>query len=941
MSLQTLEQDTRVLVDKMLENLGYSSTDNNGEFKHIYREQPRTKNEHKKLAGKRPDYVIYSKETDTPIIIIETKKKGEKIDKALDQGIFYAKKLEAPIVFATDGVFCKAYHSKFNKTPTLNGQEIDEFIRESLALKYLNSWEVNTISPKVQYDRKELIKIFDESNNMLRGEGLRAGIERFGEFSNILFLKLISESEDIKKERGEITSFNPVCHWDYIKSLNPASRIEHINKIVYEKLNVLYKTDIFTPLLLKDQFILKDIIDKLDPLKLSDVDSDVKGDAFEFFLKESTASGNDLGEYFTPRHIVKTMVKLVNPQIGEKIYDPFCGTGGLLIESFRHIWNTMARTPRNIETLKQSTIFGNEITNTARITKMNMILAGDGHSNINMIDSLSTPISNKFDVVVTNMPYSQKTKHFNKYDVPSKNGDSICVQHCIKSINGLSENGRMAIVVPEGFLFRKDLEKTREYLLEKCNLKSVISLPQGVFLPYTGVKTDILYCEKINNTKRKNELSKHFWYFDVKSDGYSLDNHRRKLDGKNDLDNYQEYRKLEDNQSDNMLTVGFSKIYFDEVRRNNLVLIGSRYKKQEILNNTKYSLLTIKQLIDSNYIKITKGKPITKQKSQSGDFPVIAGGQKSPYSHNMYNFSGQTITVSSSGAYSGFVWFHDYPIWASDCFVITTDELNNKIRLKYLYYILKHKQDDIYLLQHGSGQPHVYQYDISNIQIPLPNLDIQDQVVKKLDSFKEIANNASKILLNYRPYIQCKKIISQQPIKKNFSRRTDAINPQKESGLVKYIGLENIESNTGRLIGNIETNVKDIKSTKYCFKKGDILVAKLRPNLNKVYFAEFDGICSTDFIVLRSNNKDIIAKYYSILFLSEEFNNLLRNGISGGQLPRLNVDYFLNTLIPIVHVSEQLKSLDKIDKEKNSVYSMSSLENIFNQKMSDYLDSLF
>jgi hypothetical protein len=83
------------------------------------------------------------------------------------------------------------------------------------------------------------------------------------------------------------------------------------------------------------------------------------GDAFEYFLKESAATKNDLGEYFTPRHIVKTMVKLANPQIGERIYDPFCGTGNFLTESFRHIWNTMARNDVNKRKLKEKTIFGN------------------------------------------------------------------------------------------------------------------------------------------------------------------------------------------------------------------------------------------------------------------------------------------------------------------------------------------------------------------------------------------------------------------------------------------------------------------------------------------------------------------------------------------------------------------------------------------------------
>lgn len=571
-----LEAETRVLIDRSLENLGWKFK---GKDKNVFFEQPRTESERKKLDGKRPDYVLYSKDSDKPLIVIEAKKKGSRIDAALEQGISYARALEAPLVFATDGVFCKAFHTVANRTPILNGEEVDEFIREALALRYLATYEVNTVSPKVQYDRKELIRIFDEANNMLRGEGLRAGIERFGEFANILFLKLISESEQIKRESGIKTNFDIACSWDSIKNIPISTRIEYINKTVYEKLNNLYKTDIFTPLQIRDTSILKEIMDKLDPLMLTDVDSDVKGDAFEYFLKASTSTKNDLGEYFTPRHIVKTMVRLVNPQIGETIYDPFCGTGGFLIESFRHIYNNMARTEANLKILREKTVYGNEITNTARITKMNMILAGDGHSNIKMKDSLANPIDGKstyidekgeehhngYDIVLANMPYSQKTKYGNLYDLPSNNGDSICVQHCIKAVDSASENGRIALVVPEGFLFRKDLTKTREYLLENCQLQSVISLPQGVFLPYTGVKTDIIYATKVNRKISSSEKRKDFWYFDVKSDGYTLDNHRRKLDTPSDLSKYEEYRKLDNDQVKDMLKVGFEIISLDKV----------------------------------------------------------------------------------------------------------------------------------------------------------------------------------------------------------------------------------------------------------------------------------------------------------------------------------------------------------------------------------------
>ena len=103
---------------------------------------------------------------------------------------------------------------------------------------------------------------------MLRGEGLRAGIERFGEFANILFLKLISESEQIKRESGIPTKFDVACSWDSIKQIPISTRIEYINKTVYDKLNALYDTDIFTPLQIRDASILKEIMDKLDPLML-------------------------------------------------------------------------------------------------------------------------------------------------------------------------------------------------------------------------------------------------------------------------------------------------------------------------------------------------------------------------------------------------------------------------------------------------------------------------------------------------------------------------------------------------------------------------------------------------------------------------------------------------------------------------------------------------
>ena len=216
-------------------------------------------------------------------------------------------------------------------------------------------------------------------------------------------------------------------------------------------------------MLIRKPSTLDDIIERLDPLCLTPVDEDIKGGAFEYFLEKTTSTQNDLGEYFTPRHIIKAMVNLANPQFGEKTYDPYCGTGGFLTGVFNHIRESLEHNETAVEFLRTQSIFGREITTTSRIAKMNMILHGDGHSGVSQIDSLENPINGQYDVVLTNIPFSQRIvkkgkdgKLFNDvtdkyYDGLGKNsGDAVCVLHCFKS---LKPGGRMAVVVPEGFLF--------------------------------------------------------------------------------------------------------------------------------------------------------------------------------------------------------------------------------------------------------------------------------------------------------------------------------------------------------------------------------------------------------------------------------------------------------------------------------------------------------
>lgn len=982
-----LEADTRVLIDNSLESLGWKLK---GKGKNVYFEQPRTEAEHKMLGGKRPDYVLYSEGSDKPLIVIEAKKKGSRIDDALEQGIGYARTLGAPLVFATDGVFCKSFHTIANRPPILNGEEVDEFIREALALRFLTGYEVNTVSPRVQYDRKELIRIFDEANNMLRGDGLRAGIERFGEFANILFLKLVSENEQIKKESGIKSDFDIAsCSWDSIKNIAPSARIEYINNTVYSRLNKLYKTEIFTPLTIRDETILKEIMDKLDPLTLTDVDSDVKGDAFEYFLKASTATKNDLGEYFTPRHIVKTMVRLVNPKIGEKIYDPFCGTGGFLIESFHHIERNMGTgNPELKQILREKTIYGNEITNTARITKMNMILAGDGHSNIHMQDSLANPTyidkikyddkgnivrdadgnieytseySGIYDVVLANMPYSQKTKHGNLYDLPSTNGDSICVQHCMKAINSASDNGRMALVVPEGFLFRKDLARTREYLLNHCELQSIISLPQGVFLPYTGVKTDIIYATKVNKKIKASEKKKEYWYFDVKSDGYTLDNHRRKLETPSDLSKYEEYRKLDNDQTEDMLKAGFEVIPFDKVRKNSYILVGNRYREQKNIA-THYEVVSIGEV---STVQSGFAFPLALQ-GKEGSIPFYkVGDMNSTGNEIAMRASNNYVSAETACAQKWTVFPAGTVIFPKIGAAIATNKKrvlskpsifdNNvmgiicgeRILPKYLLYLLD--CFDIKGWASLANPPSISKDVVLEQKIPLPSIEQQKQIIDELDGYQKLIMGARTVIKNYIPQISC-KCENYQTLDDiaTFKPSKDEVKVLPPDTIVSFVPMAAINTFDASFAVTEERRLEEVMSGFTYFRDNDVLLAKITPCFEngKAGIARNlkngIGFGSTEYIVIRANPEVVYPEWIFYHINTTEFidgGKSFMTGTAGQQ--RIDINYVKQYRIPVPSLEEQKKILDQIHYEQSLIEPSKKLIEVFSAKIENRIKEIW
>ena len=522
-----LEADTRTLINVRLQNLGWILDQRNPNC-NVFQEQAKTDAQNKKLKGKRPDYVLYEENTDRPIAVIEAKRPGESMDDAMVQVVNrYAKPLNAPLAFTFNGTFVVAYHLTQNRPLKIDGAELQDFIDQATATRFINEGAEILSAPKgIEFSREELIGIFKHVNKLLRQDGLRDGFERFSAFSEILFLKL---TDEVSKISGGVGHDKRFLWGNFIKKYkdDDIGLKDFIRDSVWKEMKKQYG-DIFDGNFnINQPHILREIINQIDPINLTAMDTDVKGDAFEYFLKTVTNGNKDLGEYFTPRHIVRTMVNMVKPRYGETVYDPFCGTGGFLLDAFKYL---LARTDPSddklIQDIKSKALFGREITSTSRIAKMNMILFGDGHNNIEQCDSLKYPVNNRYNIVLSNIPYSQKTEFGSLYPIPTDNADSVCMQHIWQS---LKEGGRGAVIVPESFLYEGGvIGQTREMIIKGSSKFDVISLPRGVFNPYTPTKTNILFFEKGENLES-------VFFFVIHNDGFELNTARKPIDGDSDI----------------------------------------------------------------------------------------------------------------------------------------------------------------------------------------------------------------------------------------------------------------------------------------------------------------------------------------------------------------------------------------------------------------------
>lgn len=266
---------------------------------------------------------------------------------------------------------------------------------------------------------------------------------------------------------------------------------------------------------IKSGYNLREIIDMVDKLPFgTSKDKHELSHLYETKIKNMGNAGRNGGQYYTPRPLIRAMISVIDPKIGEKIYDPACGSAGFLCEAYEYLYERMEKTTANLDTLQDNTLFGKEKKNLAYIIgTMNMILHGIEAPNITHTNTLGDSIrdiqeKDRYDIILANPPFGGKERPEVQQNFDIKTGETafLFMQHFIKS---LKAGGRAAIVIKNTFLSNTDNASValRKYLLETCNLHTVLDMPQGTFQG-AGVKTVVLFFTK-------GEPTKNIWYYQM------------------------------------------------------------------------------------------------------------------------------------------------------------------------------------------------------------------------------------------------------------------------------------------------------------------------------------------------------------------------------------------------------------------------------------------
>jgi type I restriction enzyme M protein len=681
--------------------------------------------------------------------------------------------------------------------------------------------------------------------------------------------------------------------------------------------------------------------------------SEKLGDAFEYLLSVMGSQG-DAGQFRTPRHIIDFLVQAINPNKADTILDPACGTAGFLISAFKRIKETNDNQLTPVERKRLIRNFtGYDISpDMVRLSLVNLYLHGFSDPHVIEYDTLTSEKrwNDNFDVILANPPFMSPKggiRPHKKFTVNSNRSEVLFVDYIAEHLN---PNGKAGIIVPEGVIFQsgKAYKELRKMLVDEY-LYAVVSLPAGVFNPYSGVKTSILLMDR-TIAKTRDEIL----FVKIDNDGFNLGSQRTAVMG-SQLGEAIEV--LEQFKAGTLAEVPLAHaVAKSKIGENgDYSLIGQRYRHVENIDSD-YELIQCSELMRNS---VKSFDPRTQPDKTYELYSIPAFDKGAPELT-----SGSDIGSSKKIVIEGDVLLSRIVPHIKRSWVVTENYINmmkiastewivfnsQKIIPQYLKRILIsdkfHTQFLLTVTGVGGSLSRANPKAVGEIQIPLPPLSIQDEIVAEINGYQKIIDGARLVVENYKPHFDMNDDWERIELGEICAINEGTEKPaEKFIDWFTYLDISSVKNGTGEIDYSNKINVIDAPSrARRKVEKDDILLSTVRPNLKAFGYVNREPervIASTGFAVLRVNKEKLISKYLYFLVFQDFVLSQMISLMGKGAYPSINQKDVSSLKIPVPDIETQERIVESLEIEIEALNSSKRLIEIFEQKINNRISRVW
>lgn len=693
------------------------------------------------------------------------------------------------------------------------------------------------------------------------------------------------------------------------------------------------------------------------------------GNAFEYLLSIMGSQG-DAGQFRTPRHIIDMMVEIVDPKKNETILDPACGTAGFLISAYRHILaqnkDEDGKSTLTADDRKRLTenFAGYDISpDMVRLSRVNMYLHHFTKPKISEYDTLTSEEKwdDCYDVVLANPPFMTPKGGImphSRYRVKAKRSEVLFVDYIAEHLN---PNGRAAIIVPEGIIFQSSnaYKELRKYLVNNDLLYAVISLPAGVFNPYSGVKTSILLIDKLFS-KFKDEIL----FVKLNNDGFDLGAQRQPKKGSEIPEIVRIVKKYhadldpqiaDDEILQNPLVTIAPK---EQIAEQDYVLVGERYLSNSMPEGT-YKMVS---LGDKSLFRVESGG------TPSSNIPEYWDGNirwatlvDLPAANLITELKDTERTISPLGLEkssakllpSGTVLVSTRAtigrVAIAECETATNQGFKNiividdtKVSNRFVAYMMTALADRMVSLASGGTFKEISKSNFLTLSIPLPPLEKQEQIVAELDGYQKIVDGAQQIIDAYKPTIGIDPTWEKVKLGDICNLTYGYTDTAKESGSARFVRITDIDEKgllrdeNKRYVDLIEQN------NAFLLHRGDLLVARTGATYGKTLYFDTDETAVFASFLIKLDLPEYIDHYFYWIFAqTQNYWDQANRLVSGGAQPQFNANAIKQLVIPIPPLDVQKSIVKQAREEQKIIDANKKLISIFKQKITDKISEVW